>query len=419
MVTSINWGKIVGWLCAVAVTLLGTANLWKVETVRNLLPVDLTLASAVIAAAVTLGVWMASRWRTKLSWLPLAFGFGTFVPALALTSFDHPYSIEKAQALFTLSLLAAAAPMVVLTTEYRRRALLILLVGLGAVTSLALTVAGTANPHTGRVGVEDGSPVGLARVACLVIAILGVAAFEWKGKRRLAGLGMVVLAAGSTVTTGSRGPLAFAILAPLLVLLLTNRGVIRPADFRHAARDPRIRTRVVVVGGVVVLAVAAFIRFAPARAIAHLLSLGGESSSLRMLLLTESTATATQHPLGVGWGDIAEYLSIAARKYTIGDNVYPHNVLVEAAAEGGVIALAGLVYLLVISWRRLHACATTLTGRALLSVWIFAVASAMISSDLIGNRLMWMMIGVGLAYPPLRRSQRAGRSRRLLDAEAT
>lgn len=415
-VTSINWGKTVGWVCAVGVVLLGTGNLWKVESLRALLPVDLTLASAAIAAAVALGVWIAAGCRVKSSWLPLVIGFATFAPALAVTSFDHPYSVEKARDLFTLSLLAAAAPMVVLTSEYRRRALLVLMVGLGAVTSLALLVGGTVNPDTGRVGVEDGSPIGLARVACLVIAILGVAMVDLAGKRLLVALGMIVVAAGSTVTTGSRGPLAFAIISPVAVLLLTNRGALHLDVVRRAVRDAKVRARIIAVGGVILLASAALVRFTSALALAHLLNLGGESSQLRVRLWSESIATAARHPLGVGWGDIAGYLSAAARKYMIGDKVYPHNVLVEAAAEGGLLALAGLVFLLVVSWRRLWAAASTLTGRALLSVWIFGVGSAMTSSDMIGNRLMWMMIGVGLAYPQFQRGRSLGLSEEHVDA---
>ena len=403
-------GMLVNWLCAVSVVLLGTVNLWKVASIREFFPVDLTAASAALAGAVALGVWAASRWRLERAWLPLAIGFASFAPAMAVTSLNHPYSVEKARYLFTLSLLCAAAPMVVLTNEYRRRAFLVLLVGLGSIVSVWLLVAGAKSPLSGRVGIEDGSPIGLSRVACLVVAILGIAVFHWEGRRRLYALATIVVAAGAAAITGSRGPLASAILGTLLVVALTDRGALHLHAMRRGAHDPKIRTRILAIGGVVVVSAgAALLWITPARALARLFALGGPSDVMRIQFLKESSLVALQHPFGVGWGDLAAYLSAAARKYSVGDHVYPHNVFVEVAAEGGVIALAGMVYLLVVSWRRLYAAASAPAARALLAVWVLAVGSAMTSSDVIGNRLMWMMIGVGLAYPQLDRRLRRER----------
>ncbi|MDO8108507.1 O-antigen ligase family protein [Isoptericola sp. b441] len=386
------------WFGAAAVVLTGTVNLWKIQTVRDILPVDATLAAALIGMVAAGVVWFPSRWRLPAGWVVLAVGFISFLPAVAVTSFGTAYSVDKVRSLFTLSLLTAIVPMVVLTTAARRRATMAILVGLGAATSAGLLFAGTTNPNTGRVGVEDGSPIGLARLTCIAVAILGVVAIERRGATRYLALGGLVVAAGATVTTGSRGPLASAFLAPLLALVLTRHGRGLGASLRSFAMNRRLVLRLIFVTGAVLVALLLSLRLASRLALAHLLSLGGESSSWRLDLLRDSFTLAVHHPIGVGWGDLATHLPTAASEYT-GTHLYPHNVLAEAAAEGGILAFLGLVWLLVASFRRIRSAARSTTDRALLAVWLFSVASAMTSSDLIGNRLMWMAIGAGLAYP--------------------
>ncbi len=92
------------------------------------------------------------------------------------------------------------------------------------------------------------------------------------------------------------------------------------------------------------------------------------------------------------------YVAAGARQYA-------HNIFIEAALEGGFVALIGLVCILVIAVARLRAASgISTTDLALFAISLFAIANAMVSSDLGGTRLLWVLIGVGLAtaLPPTR-----------------
>jgi O-antigen ligase len=236
--------------------------------------------------------------------------------------------------------------------------------------------------------IDTANPIALSRVACLAFVILSIAALRSKGTRRLLALAGVTLSAVAAVSTGSRGPFASAVVAVVLVTLMTKR------------EGGRAGTIV----SFVVLALAAWqsvAQFAPTGALDRIAAAQGEGDFSRIRLLAESGQIFMEHPFGVGWGNIGDYLSVSARVPEQGLQQYPHNVIAEVAAEGGILALAGLMILLVASWRRLRTDATAPQGQALLALWILAVGSAMTSSDVLGDRLMWMMIGVGLALPVL------------------
>jgi O-antigen ligase len=380
-------GRIVGLLSATAVALMGTINLWKVSTIQSRIPIDLTLAATVLAACLTLGTWGLHGLRVERRWVPLVVGFAAFTPALFATTGENAYSVQKSQGLFTLCLLSAAAPMLLLTNQQRRRSFLKVLACLGLAFATWLLLGGSADP-SGRMQIDAANPIALSRVACLAFVILGIAALRSKGTRRLLALAGVTLSAVAAVSTGSRGPFASAVVAVVLVTLLTKR------------EGGRAGTIV----SLVVLALAAWqsvAQFAPTSALDRIAAAQGAGDFDRIRLLAESGQIFLEHPLGVGWGNIGDYLSVSARIPDQGLQQYPHNVFAEVAAEGGILALAGLMILLVASWRRLRTAATTPQGQALLALWILAVGSAMTSSDVLGDRLMWMMIGVGLALPVL------------------
>ena len=375
-------------LAMVAVAMVGTVNLWKVQTLQDLVPLDLTLVAILAAILAVLSAVVSRGLRIEKHWLLLVVSFLLFVPPALWANPNSPYSTSKVQNLFTVVLLVVAAPMMLVTTDRRRSILVAVLAGLGLALSCALLLAGSATVE-GRVEIDSANPISLSRIACLSFVILGVAALRWHGIARLSALTGMALSVVGAVSTGSRGPVASAVAAVLLVALLTRR---------H-------QSRAAVTGGVIGLAVAvwqAISQFAPDSALERYAT-AGFADAQREHLLTESALVAFRHPWGVGWGNLADYLSAQAIIPIQGRTQYSHNVIAEVAAEGGVLALLGLVIVLVASWRRLYAAANTVTGQALLAAWVLAVGSAMTSSDITGNRLMWMMIGVGLAYPVVAR----------------
>jgi len=373
-------------LIAALVILLGTVNMWKVQSIQSRVPIDLTTLSVVLGTAVTAAALIRRRLRLPEGTPTLLFGFALFGPALLGTSFANPYSLLKAQAVFSLCLLAAAAPMILIDTRQRRIALVATATALGLLVAVWLLVAGTPTADTiGRVQIDQGNPIALGRAAALGLVPLALRTLGTRGPSRwLSAFGAAVCGAGAAAT-GSRGPLAAAIAAIALCTLLSRRS---------GSRLPRA-------AGLIVLALASWqvaVSVTPLSALDRLGgATGGVTDRFRVRLLAESLDTAMDHPGGVGWGDLGDYLSSSARADLQGWVQHPHNILVEVLVEGGLLALAGLAILLVESFRKLRSIAADLDGEAMLGLWLFAVGSALTSGDILANRMVWMMIGLGLA----------------------
>jgi O-antigen ligase len=112
---------------------------------------------------------------------------------------------------------------------------------------------------------------------------------------------------------------------------------------------------------------------------------------------TQAVDVAWHHPLGVGLGNLYRHVEVTGSAVNQGIRQYPHNILLEAAAEGGWIALVALLYVLFVSGRLLWRDASDGVGRAAIALFAFAISNAMLSSDLVGNRLVWVSIGMALA----------------------
>ena len=225
------------------VALLGTINLWKVESLRSLVPFDLTLGSAVLAGAVTLFVLLQRRLHLEQSWLPLLIGFALFTPALFVTSLANPYSLSKTRALFTLCFLAAAAPMVLLRSEPRRLGFVRALGALSVVIAVWLLLGGAvlAGSESGRLQIEGANPIAVGRMACLGSVIFALTVLRARGLPRLLCLAGFVLCTAAAVATGSRGPLAAAVVAVAMVLILTGSGRSALAFILIGSRRSRAR----------------------------------------------------------------------------------------------------------------------------------------------------------------------------------
>jgi O-antigen ligase len=382
-------GRVAPLTIGFIVALLGTVNLWKAESLTSLIPYDLTAISVALAATVTSFALLGRGSRLERSWLPLFIGIALFTPALWVTSLENPYSLSKTPTLFTLCFLAAAAPMVLLRTEQRRVGLLRMLSALSIVMAVWLLMRGAAPTEigSGRLQIGGENPIATGRMACLGTVIFALVVLQARGLIRLLSLTGLALCTVAAVATGSRGPLAAAVAAIVIASILAGSG------------QSRIR-RLVVLPIVGVIAWLTVTRLAPEAGLTRLsTATGGESDAERVRLASESLRIASHHWGGVGWGDLGSYLSSSARINVQGWVQYPHNVLIETLVEGGVLALLGLLIMLWASWRRLQANSKSLSGQIMLGLWLFAFGSALTSSDLIGNRIMWMMIGVGLALP--------------------
>jgi O-antigen ligase len=371
------------WICAIAVISLGTSNLWKAGG-PGILPVDPTAASL---GAVLLLVALSFINHDRIPgrpWVPAVMGFATFLPALLWTTGASDYSAEKSRTLFTTVFLCVAAPMVLIVSPRRRNAFVLAALVVGLVTAGWLLASGSMSIG-GRVTVGDANPIALGRLAATGFVVAAVVALRRRGWVRLISVLAALTCAVAALSTGSRGPAVTGVLAIVVVSLMNTR-----------------RRKIQIGMAVVVLMVGcwqAAVQFAPSSAMSRIMTGdhgGAQSTDQRERLLTEAIGVARDNPWGVGWGQLADHLDRAAYIVDQGSRQYPHNVLVEAAAEGGLLALGGLLVLLVVSAARLYAGRSDMIGQALIALWIVAAGSAMTSSDLIGNRMMWMMIGVGL-----------------------
>jgi hypothetical protein len=320
--------------------------------------------------------------RRGQGWTPAVVGFALFTPALLVTSLDHPYSVSKVEALFTINVLCVLAPLVVLTSHQRRAAVVRVAGVLAVGVSLLVLASGTSSlSMSGRIQLADGNPIALGRVACIGLVVFATAII--RRRHRLLSLVGLGICAAAAVSTGSRGPLGAAVVAVAVIVLASPHN------------------RLAALASTAMLGVGAWYSvkyFAPNESIQRLAdATGGATDTVRVKLATESLHIWWDHWFGVGWGDLGRHLSTDATFAIQGDTQYPHNMLLETAAEGGICAIVGLTVLLVASWRRLRSTTSGATGSALLGLWVLAVGSAMTSSDLVGNRLVFLMVGVGLS----------------------
>jgi O-antigen ligase len=76
---------------------------------------------------------------------------------------------------------------------------------------------------------------------------------------------------------------------------------------------------------------------------------------------------------------------------------YAHNAFAEAFAEGGVLALLAFAVVVVLAVGRLWRLADHPQEAIVWGTAVYWVLNAMVSSDLVGNRFMWISLACGLA----------------------
>lgn len=360
------------WLVGIVLAVLATANLYVPDLGGGLLTDPTTIALG-ISLVLALWAWGRDRFRLGRAHLVLAVVVVSFLPGLVMAA-DHNYGQAKVMGL--LATFAVTGVALQLMVSPRVRLVFLWAVGVsGAVVAVALVLFGESVTYFGRWSIFELNPISLGRMAALGAVLAVLAAVRTRGGRLVALIAAAAVCAYAAFLTGSRGPALAAAIA-LLVAVPPGRRI------RVSRRTAAIGAGVTLVGLVVAFTAAT-----------KLLVI---DTSGRALLWQESFMLALKNPLGVGFGDLYGKVTVQPWE-TSTDTAYSHNVLLEAAVEGGWLALVGLVFALVASFRCLYRDAATRTGRAMLAVWVFALANACLSSDLVGNRLMWVMIGAGLA----------------------
>lgn len=362
---------------ALALSAFGFANLalpaeaQQVEGVHYLLIVMGVLGLTVL-------VRLKSSLATPRAWL-ISSGIVLGVLPGFLVAQDTEYGVQKLQTmvLIVLSILAASS-----MRDSRLGTAWMAGTGFGIALLFALLVVfGGVMAENGRVSVLGLNPVGVARLTALGAAIAAVLLLAMAGRRplqRLALVAAVLMCVAATVITGSRGPLLAAAVAVLIGLFSITTG-----------RGARVLWALLAVGALGLAVQFGWID--PSTGLGWATS---RADAGRSDLYAEAFRVMTTQPLGVGWGNFGSVYG-----WTDG-GLYPHNLYLEVGAEGGLLALAVFAVLTVLSliWAvRNYRRSQSPIDLLLLAIYVYAVVNAQFSSDIVGNRMLWMAIAFVIA----------------------
>jgi len=329
------------------------------------------LASPPVILTIALGAWMQLRLGASPDVQYGSFKLRLFV-AQNLTLLLAGVVIGRRRRDFdlfaTLLLITAAASAIVLAKQL-------------ATGQAQATLGGRFSLY------EAQSPIGLAREAATGLI---VAAFMLLSRRpiplRLLALAGAPVIAVAFVASGSRGPVIGLVVGLLVLLGLTLREA-----------GTRSRVLLVAIGGIV--AAILVTQLVPGQDITRSFSFlfgssGGLSSNGRFALWRQAWDAFLAHPiLGIGTGGFGQIDPV---------ELYPHNLVLEAASELGLVGLVivvGFVVFGVITLFRIRKGANSLDRmHAALAAALFAAGfmNSLISSDFAGNSALWLAAGLGL-----------------------
>lgn len=369
-----NGDAFVGILIAV----IATSNLVQGIWTARLPALSLTGIGLALSIPVTL-LLLGQIGRRK--------GFGAFVvlcSALAIGYLPtelNPGAADKRAGIAVTVVYVTFFALVGLTNVWRVRAFFS---GIG-LAALVVVVAQFLVPDATALGLgrrtpENVNAIGAGRAigAALVLTICFVAAR--RGVRRIR---YSIAASGPLLVglllAGSRGPvLGVLAAAAALVWMLPS--------WRRGAK-------VVITGALAAAGYLAHSQLAESGS-----RLAGSADSGRGVLYSGALRVGAEHPLGIGWGNLFNYMEPSLISVDQGYNQYPHNVLLEFFVEAGWASAGLLLLFLVLVLRRAMVIRHSWEGLALSCLAVFSVASALLSSDIVGNRLMWVSLAGVLAF---------------------
>jgi O-antigen ligase len=394
-----------------ALALLLTAGAYK-EWLAVLIPVpvDLTLLLSVTALAAGAARAIGNRAghdrnppgvsdrvtsRTLPVGLLVSLGLLALVIAVSALNTDAAYGRDKALRFLTLTMAATAAAYTILDTpaRVRRFMTIIMLLGLGMALVGTATTEGMAAFNANHIA--TGRILGLGLIAVIYLAISSgpglLRRLIWLVPGGVLGYGFLY--------AGSRGALAALIIAlgfTALVALGLKRG----------------RKWILPVA-----AMLAGVYIATATLVPQALDLMNDR--VKQLDLSAATTGAAQsrmdfgaeawqmfreHPFtGVGIGGYNTELGAA----DIERGLYPHNILLELAAEMGIAAVLLFIVLVILAFRGPMAVLRQTSNAfhsshilLLIATTVYLLANAMFSGDINDNRMCFAALGMCFAARP-------------------
>jgi O-Antigen ligase len=373
------------WMYALALALWASSWNLRNSVLMAWLPFEpVWLGSAAVALCVVHRLGQPLRLDTAVTG-PLLLLMVGFLPGALLSSGGGYGPVKVSTMIFVLLPVLCAAILLLDSPAARLR-----WVWAQVLIGIAVALAALESNHTsiiepGRFTLASVDTISFARlvgVAVVALLLIGLGSLKrsWWTLPLAAGSGMVL------VHVGSRGPLLSALLTVLIVVV---------AGRCFAGR------RVVLVLLVIAANVAAYLYAltdggSGGKRIIESLQ-AGLSDDTRAHLLNDAIRLGTTHPMGIGWGDFAQD-SRAGRQIANDQGVaYAHNVFAESFAEGGVFAVLALLLVVVLALSRLHRLSSDPQEAVVFGTLVYWLLNAQISSDLVGNRFMWIALACGLA----------------------
>lgn len=367
-------------VCLVAV---GIGNISVPPSIPLLSSLYLPISLALVLGSLLLNLNRAGR-QLRYPILVL-FVFVSFLPGFFVTSLN-PYGETKFLAV-VIALLLVISPSSFRNIPLSTELVFKLILAISITTSVLLLVYGQPDV-AGRLTLWGLNPIGTGRVAGVGAAILITSLIlRWKLIRRwwvfVPAIFVCLLGA---VQTGSRGPILSVVISVITVLMI-GKGVAR-------SRAYRAFIAVVIAGGAMLLF---------SSAIAENTRIASVDANGRDALFGAALDVIRNNPIGIGWGNF--YLIIPSFPRVDPYTLYPHNILLEIGAEGGWIALGAFALLLIFSVNNSFRAAQSgsYPAAVVLSMLIFTLVNASLSSDFVGNRLLWLSVGLSLlTFPPVK-----------------
>ncbi len=366
----------------VALALFGYIGQIKAHPALAWSPIDWTLILAVVIVAASIWSHVANGPANRSVLIVIAL-FVILGLGLIQMSFEG-YGASKVVRLYTVTLMCAVTPYYLLRTAAQRRVFLMTLAGLGLIVSVVTLVDPGHPSRASSANLLQGTDtIGTARMAAtalivVLIAVIGV---------HLARLALFVSLAGVTamlatvLATQSRGPLVGLVLALACACLASP-----------AFRRIRYRAAIGIAAGLAGL-VAVILLSGLGDRIERIFAGSGDSSvDARTHYLQQSISNIPPTPWGIGWGGFPHLPGLDP-----GENVYPHNIVVEVGLEGGWLAGLAIIICLAWSFERARRNAVTTVETVVFALFVFTVVNALVSGDVNSNRLMWILTGYVLS----------------------
>ncbi|MEH0158142.1 O-antigen ligase family protein [Limibacter armeniacum] len=243
-----------------------------------------------------------------------------------------------------------------------------------------------------RLSVAGGGPIVFAR---WVISGCTILFYTIDKKYKTIKIAILVISSSLVILAGSKGPIIGIILSVGLLYFIQQRKLLRSL------------IPITILSFLVLFVILPNVaEFLPGR-LQHMADIdkiiNGTSGQARLDFYTKSFQMIGQHPFGVGIGNWAiEYMQISGRE-DVRLGYYPHNIIVETFAEGGVIIGLLLIFILcytfIITRRGLRLTQKDQSQYIKLSfiLFCFYLINSCVSGDLNDARFMFLYMSLTIS----------------------